>query len=97
MEQHEGWTHYPSLPVVDRHQTVLGALTHSALRAGTARAAERTDHPLRFSILAHMGSAFIVVLGGLLATLTGLRSGPESRLRAPAAQPGTTGSRGHST
>lgn len=96
VEQHEGWTHYPSLPVVDRHQTVLGALTHSALRAGTARAAERTDHPLRFSILAHMGRAFIVALGGLLATLTGLRTGSEPHLRASAVQADTASNRGHS-
>ena len=82
VEQHPGWTRFPSLPVVDRNNTMLGALTHSALRAGTARSAERTDeHHLRFSILTHMGEAFIIVLGGLFATLAGLRSGPEKRLR----------------
>jgi Mg/Co/Ni transporter MgtE len=80
VEHHEGWTRFPSLPVVDRNHTMLGALTHSALRAGTARSAERTDeHHLRFSILTHMGEAFVVVLGGLLATLAGIRSGPERR------------------
>jgi len=82
VEQHEGWTLFPSLPVVDRNSTVLGALTHSALRAGTARSAERVDeHHLRFSILTHMGEAFIIVLGGLLATLAGIRPGPEKRPR----------------
>lgn len=81
VEQHEGWTLFPSLPVVDRHNTMLGALTHSALRAGTARSAERADNPLRFSIMAHMGEAFMVVLGGLLATLAGIRPGPEPRQR----------------
>ena len=83
VEQHEGWTLFPSLPVVDRHQTMLGALTHSALRAGTARSADRSDAQLRFSILTHMGEAFIVVLGGLLATLAGIRSGHEPRPRPP--------------
>jgi hypothetical protein len=32
-----------------------------------------------------MGEAFIVVIGGLLATLAGLRTGQEARLRTPAA------------
>ena len=81
VEQHEGWTLFPSLPVVDRHHTMLGALTHSALRAGTARSDARADNQLRFSILTHMGEAFIVVLGGLLATLAGIRPGPEARPR----------------
>jgi hypothetical protein len=81
VEHHEGWTLFPSLPVVDRHQTLLGALTHSALRAGTARSADRSDSQLRFSILTHMGEAFVVVLGGLLATLAGIRPGPEPRPR----------------
>ena len=81
VEQHEGWTRFPSLPVVDRHHTMLGALTHSALRAGTARSADQTDNQLRLSILTHMGEAFVVVLGGLLATLTGLRTGPDIRPR----------------
>jgi Mg/Co/Ni transporter MgtE len=81
VEHHEGWTLFPSLPVVDLHHNLLGALTHSALRAGTARSADRTDTHLRFSILAHMGEAFVVVLGGLLATLAGIRPGPEPRPR----------------
>ena len=87
VEHQEGWTLFPSLPVVDRNNTVLGALTHSALRAGTARPADRADNHLRFSILTHMGTAFVVVLGGLLATLAGIRPGPELRPRqhAPAA------------
>ena len=82
VEHHEGWTRYPSLPVVDRHNTVLGALTHAGLRAGTARAADGADQHLRFSILTHMGEAFLVVIGGLLATLAGLRTGQETRPRA---------------
>jgi len=81
VEQHEGWTLFPSLPVVDRQNIMLGALTHSALRAGTAREADEADQQLRFSILTHMGEAFVVVLGGLLATLTGTRTGPDSRSR----------------
>ena len=94
-EQQAGWTQYPSLPVVDRHNTVLGALTHSALRAGTARAADRADHQLRFSLLTHMGEAFIVVIGGLLATLAGLRTGQEPRLRTPAADTHNNGRARH--
>jgi len=81
VEQHEGWTRLPSLPVVDRQNTVLGALTHSALRAGTARPAEQAESHLRFSILTHMGEAFIIVIGGLLATLTGIRPQSEARAR----------------
>jgi Mg/Co/Ni transporter MgtE len=81
VEEQDGWTRYPSLPVVDRHNTVLGALTHSALRAGTARAAH-ADHPLRFSILTHMGRAFLVAMGGLLATLAGVGTAPGSRTQA---------------
>jgi Mg/Co/Ni transporter MgtE len=81
VEHNEGWTLFPSLPVVDRNHTLLGALTHSALRAGTARSADRSDSQLRFSILTHMGEAFMVVLGGLLATLAGIRPGPEPRPR----------------
>lgn len=87
VEQHEGWTLFPSLPVVDRNHTMLGALSHSALRAGTARSGDEADGQLRFSILTHMGKAFLVVLGGLLATLTGIRPGPEPRPRPPL--PGT--------
>lgn len=79
VEHHDGWSLFPSLPVVDRHHTMLGALTHSALRAGTAKSAERAENQLRFSLLAHMGEAFIVVLGGLLATIAGIRPGPELR------------------
>lgn len=81
VEQHEGWTLFPSLPVVDRNNTVLGALTHSALRSGTARSAEPEGGAMRLSILSHMGEAFVVVLGGLLAILAGIRTGPEVRLR----------------
>jgi Mg/Co/Ni transporter MgtE len=91
VEQHGGWTLFPSLPVVDRHNIVLGTLTHSALRAGTARSADEADNQLRFSILTHMGEAFVVVLGGLLATLTGLRSGPEARPRPPLPGAGAQG------
>ena len=94
-QQQPGWTQYPSLPVVDRQNTVLGALTHSALRAGTARAADRADHQLRFSILTHMGEAFIVVVGGLLATLAGLRTGHEPRLHTPATDAHDTGRTRH--
>ncbi len=83
VEHQEGWTLFPSLPVVDRNHTMLGALTHSALRAGTARSADRADTQMRFSILAQMGEAFVVVLGGLLATLAGIRSGHELRPRPP--------------
>jgi magnesium transporter len=83
VEVHDGWTMFPSLPVVDRNNTMLGALTHSALRAGTARSAEQAENPLRFSILTHMGEAFLVVLGGLIATLAGIRPGPEPRPRPP--------------
>ena len=81
VEQHEGWTLFPSLPVVDRNHTLLGALTHSALRAGTARSAEQVDNQLRFSIMTHMGEALVVVLGGLLATLAGIRPRSEQRSR----------------
>lgn len=82
IEHHEGWNLYPSLPVVDRTNTMLGALTHSALRAGTARSADRADNQLRLSMLTHIGRAFLVALSGLLSTLTGIRSAPESPLRA---------------
>lgn len=88
VEHHAGWTLFPSLPVVDRHNTMLGALTHSALRAGTARSVDRTEGQLRFSILTHMGTAFMVVLGGLMATLAGIRPGPEIRPRPGLAAPG---------
>jgi hypothetical protein len=81
VEQHEGWTLFPSLPVVDRNNTLLGALTHSALRAGTSRSADQTDNQLRFSIMTHMGEALVVVLGGLLATLAGIRPRSEQRPR----------------
>ncbi len=94
VEQHEGWTLFPSLPVVDRNNNVLGALTHSALRAGTARPVDSADNNhLRFSILTHMGEAFVIVLGGLLATLAGIRPSPERRQRPslPGAGQDTTG------
>ena len=83
VEHHAGWTRFPSLAVVDLHHTLLGALTHSALRAGIARSGDRADSQLRFSILTHMGEALVVVLGGLLATLAGIRSAPEMRPRPP--------------
>jgi Mg/Co/Ni transporter MgtE len=81
VEHHEGWSAYPSLPVVDRNNTVLGALTHSALRSGTARSLEPEASQMQFSLLAQMGSAFIVAMGGLLASLTGIRTGPDVRSR----------------
>jgi len=81
VEQHEGWTLFPSLPVVDRNNTLLGALTHSALRAGTSRSADQADNQLRFSIMTHMGEALVVVLGGLMATLAGIRPRSEQRSR----------------
>ncbi len=79
VEHHEGWTLFPSLPVVDRSHILLGTLTHSALRAGTARSADQSGDQLRFSILTHMGQALVVVLGGLMATLAGIRPRSEQR------------------
>lgn len=82
VEEHEGWTLFPTLPVVDRNNTMLGALTHSALRAGTARSAAEVDKQGRHSILTHLGRAFFVALGGMLVILSGAGAGTEARLHA---------------
>lgn len=81
VEDHEGWTRFPSLPVIDRNNIPLGALTHSALRAGTTKPATRTGEPLKFSILAHLGKAFFIALGGLLSAASGTGQGPVTGAR----------------
>ena len=81
VEDHGGWTRLPSLPVVDRNNIPLGALTHSALRSGTAKAAVRSGEPLKFSILAHLGKAFFIALGGLIATVSGAARDPAAGAR----------------
>lgn len=83
VEHHEGWNLFPTLPVIDRNNTMLGALTHSALRSGTARSAAQANNHLKFSMLAHMGRAFYVTLGGLLSTISGVGPGADTRQQLP--------------
>ncbi len=72
VEYHDGWTQFPTLPVIDRNNIMLGALTHGALRAGTAKSAEALSGEHKFSLLGHIGRAFYVALTGLLHVISGV-------------------------
>lgn len=72
VENHQGWTQFPTLPVIDHNNIMLGALTHSSLRAGLVKSAHSNDKNLKFSLLAHMGKAFVVALSGLLHVISGV-------------------------
>lgn len=91
VEYHTGWKYFPTLPVIDHNNIVLGALTHSALRSGTARSISQPDTAMQFSILGHMGKAFFVSLGGLLQALSGSVASPaagrQAALASSRAQP----------
>ena len=70
--EYEGWAKFPSLPVVDHNNIVLGSLRHGSLLAGTAKPAEAPVDNMRFSMLAHIGKAFFVCIGGLLQVISGI-------------------------
>jgi Mg/Co/Ni transporter MgtE len=76
VENHEGWTVFPTLPVTDRNNTILGALTHSALREGTQSAMVVPDSSAKFSMVAHLSRAFFIAVGGMLQVVSGVGPGP---------------------
>lgn len=86
VENHDGWIQFPTLPVVDLDGHLLGALTHSALRTGTARQARHHTLP-RFSLPAHMTRAFFIALGGMSRLLTGLEHRSDASLRSGFGEP----------
>ena len=83
VENHQGWTQFPTLPVIDHNNIMLGALTHSALRAGMIKSSHPSDKNLKFSLVAHMGKAFIVSLTGLLHVISGVSEIQEQTLPSP--------------
>ncbi len=84
VEDHEGWTLFPALPVVDHHNVLLGALTHSALRAGMTRSEGGVQWGGQLSLLLHLGRALLLSFGGLLQVMTGSGQGPAARQRGDA-------------
>lgn len=87
VEHHEGWTQFPTLPVVDHNNIMLGALTHSALRSGMTKSAAPTASHKKFSIVAHMGRAFFISVSGLLQVISS--TSPDATARKPLATPPT--------
>ncbi len=83
VEHHDGWIHFPTLPVTDLDGHVLGALTHSALRTGTAKAVYR-ERPSKYSLLTHMTRAYFVALGGMMHVVTGVDSSATEQRITPA-------------
>jgi len=84
VESHQGWTQFPTLPVVDHNNIMLGALTHAALRAGMVKSSHSSDKNLKFSLVAHMGKAFIVSITGLLNVVSGVSETTGQSLSSPA-------------
>lgn len=77
---HSGWSVYPSLPVTDRNNVVVGALTHSALTEGTNKSASQNSDNHRFSLVTHMARAFFVALSGLVKVVFSV---PDNRPSQP--------------
>lgn len=71
VEDNEGWIRYPTLPVIDRENILLGVLTHSALQAGTAKSQQLLDPDQRISLIPHMWHAFFVAISGLAKVVLG--------------------------
>lgn len=71
VQNYDGWTKFPALPVTDHNNLMLGALTSSALRAGTAKASDQPNNTFKFSLVTHMSRAFLVALTGLLQVMSG--------------------------
>lgn len=83
VQDYDGWTKFPALPVTDHNNLMLGALTSSALRAGTAKTSDRPNDNLKFSLVTHMARAFLVVLTGLLQVMSGNPEIPGSSHQRP--------------
>lgn len=79
IQHHGGWTDFPTLPVVDRNNILLGVLTHSALKSGTARSRQTLAQGFKFSLVANLARAFFVVLAGLLEVISGASQHRSSR------------------
>lgn len=84
VEEHEGWIRFPTLPVVDLKGHVLGALTHAALRSGTAKNLHQDDLS-KHSLITHMTRAFFVSLGGIIQVVAGVGQN-ESSITGPQEQ-----------
>lgn len=82
VQHNEGWVRFPTLPVVDRNNILLGVLTHSALKAGTAKSRQTLAKGFKFSLIANMARAFFVVCSGLIGVISGFsgQSGGRDKL-----------------
>lgn len=72
VRHNEGWVKFPTLPVVDRNHILLGVLTHSALKAGTAKSRQTLAKGFKFSLLTNMTQAFFVACSGLIGVISGV-------------------------
>lgn len=79
IKQHPAWSHFPTLPVIDHQQHILGTLSHSALIEGTKKTIQQHGKTQRFSIMSHMGRAFLVALSGLIQVAWGGAEQPYSK------------------
>ncbi len=66
----KGWMQFPALPVVDRNNTLLGALAHHSLQTGTIKSSISMNNNHTFSLAAHMGNAFIATMSGFLRLIS---------------------------
>ncbi len=72
VKENDGWISFPTLPVVGRNNILLGVLSHSAMQKGLAKPQGSSHQNLKFSMVAHMGRSFLVVLVGLLEVISGV-------------------------
>lgn len=81
IKQHEGWSHFSTLPVADHQQHILGTLSHSVLIEGTKKSLRHQSNVQHFSIMSHVGRAFFVALTGLILVAWGFSERPYDKSR----------------